>query len=71
LTDINTKIEPPKAITTYFHAFVVPPRGMAIFKKMHIILKIPVNVVVPVMGHPVVLTDIYPFKSSSMKYEKI
>jgi|GEM_PF-5877141 len=40
IRDINTKIEPPKTIITYFHAFVVPPRGMVIFKRMVIILRI-------------------------------
>ena len=33
-TGITTKIEPPKTLTTYFHAFVAPPRGMVIFKKI-------------------------------------
>jgi hypothetical protein len=41
-TIITTKIEPPKTLTTYFHAFVAPPRGMVIFKIMHEILKIQV-----------------------------
>ena len=38
-TIITTKIEPPKTLTTYFHAFVAPPRGMVIFKIISIILK--------------------------------